>query len=528
MHDASALDSTQAVSEQRSDSGFRAEDFQRSTQGVTSTVQNLSLDGQSSKQGSASPSISQSRRPISKAEQMNPRDFQINQLRRRFRPQEEPDDTGTILTFGLVPSDPDFPFELDSLQCLLHVPHSYPEKGRPTLTVTNPEMDSAFQANVARGFDDIVMRTNGRGTLLNWMNSLDRQLERLLTTLEKGPKLKFVANTGTGSDEIRPADDTEKVPNQLASSHLTAPPQNVAPLPSKPPVAIPNYTIEEKVQAEKRRANDTKQIEARLGRLPLFQKRSDGSFVVPIQPNKQDRLPRTLQAVKTVKLNVPQLYPLERSSIQIQVDSPEARAVELGFAQWIEQNSQMNLVSQINYLASNMHNFANTPLPDVPEDIQSVPSKNVSVPAQPPADAGVAVDAKDRPHLHVIPRPPEWSVPEHSGDETTGESSYESGLSEEDEDEDQDDEGGAPVPATVDKPPGRGVALSFPFLELYGIELLELVNLCITVKCERCKESLDVKNVPQVKDQQGLSPKTESCKKCANPMSIGGPKNRYL
>jgi hypothetical protein len=34
-----------------------------------------------------------------------------------------------------------------------------------------------------------------------------------------------------------------------------------------------------------------------------------GAYVVPIQPTKKDRLPRTLQALKTVKLIVPPLYP---------------------------------------------------------------------------------------------------------------------------------------------------------------------------------------------------------------------------
>jgi hypothetical protein len=34
----------------------------------------------------------------------DPREFQINQLRRRYRPQEVNDAQGTTLTFGLVPS----------------------------------------------------------------------------------------------------------------------------------------------------------------------------------------------------------------------------------------------------------------------------------------------------------------------------------------------------------------------------------------------------------------------------------------
>jgi hypothetical protein len=262
----------------------------------------------------------------------------------------------------------------------------------------------------------------------------------------------------------------------------------------------------------------------------MYQKLSDGkTYVVPIQPTKKDRLPRTLQVLKTVKLIVPPLYPLEHSSIKLQgVEGPEVKATEVGFTQWVEQTSQLSLVSQVNYLASNIHKFAETPLQkgrgpaeDVPSAFEEDDDENVEEPTKAPAQSSTQ-DIEDKPHLVVIPRPPEWSVPNpNSGTEgTSDESSYE-----EDEysDEEEDEEGGAPVPVSVDNnAPGRGVALSFPFLELYGIELLELASLNITIKCDRCKVSLDVKNVPQITDEKGQMPKMESCRKCANNMSVGG------
>lgn len=474
----------------------------------------------------------QPQRPVSKMERSDPREFQINQLRRRYRPQEVNDSQGSTLTFGLVPSDPDFPFELERLHCVLHVPSSYP-KGRPTLTVTNPEMEAPYRANVVRGFNEIVdytYRTNGQGTLLGWLNSLDKKLEPLLTTLERGPTLKFFANVGDGSAAQEPIKLPEKTSRPLSSSPSPATlPSVAAKLVSQPRTVAPRYTAEAKATAEKRRSTETKQVEARLGRLPMFQKLQDGrTYVIPIQPTKKDRLPRTLQALKTVKLIVPQLYPLEHSSIKLQgVEGPEVRATELGFTQWVEQTSQLSLVSQVNYLASNIHKFAETPLPKEQEPTENVPSavevdedEDVEEPTNPPV-APSSQDNDDRPHLVVIPRPPEWSVPDpHSGaEDTSDESTYD-----EDEysDTEEDEEGGAPVPASVDNnAPGRGVALSFPFLELYGIELLELTCLNITVKCERCKAPTDIKNVPQVTDEKGMMPKMESCKKCANNMSVG-------
>ncbi|PYH98809.1 CHY zinc finger domain protein [Aspergillus ellipticus CBS 707.79] len=484
---------------------------------------------------SAGPAAGQ--RPISKAEATNPREFQLNQLRRRFNPTETSDEAGTTLTFGLAPSDPDFPFEMDKLQCILLVPQTYPAQGRPSITVTNSEMGTAFQENISRGFADIVdstIRTGTRGTLLTWMNTLDRHLERLLTTTERGPILKFVPNVGSvptvGSTE--PSEDqklAQKLNTLAVSSKVEqhAKPRPSAVQPSPPaPAPAPVYSREEKAQAEKRRAVESKQLEARLGRLPFFQKSSDGLFfILPIQPAKQDRLPIPLRSIKTLKLQVPSLYPLEPSTIELQgVNGKEAEAVQVGFSQWFEKNKQLNLVSQVNYLTSNMHNFAKTPLkaPEpapapIPPIVQLPITQIMSEPELAPQPATTAVE--DKPHLHVVPRPPEWTVGENSGDSDDTDI-----TTSEDEPTDGDEEdGGAPVPDLPETSTAeRGVALSFPFLELYGIELLELTGLYITVKCDRCKEPLDVKNIPQIKDKSDeLAPKIETCKKCTNTMSLG-------
>ncbi|KAJ5646751.1 hypothetical protein N7490_003123 [Penicillium lividum] len=533
IHASPTNDQSVTSANQQSESPAPVNNDQNLDRNIGTGASQTAISSGPSKQVTTLSHAAQPQRPVSKAEQKDPREFQLNQLRRRFQPKEMTDSNGSILEFGLAPSDPDFPFELDKLQCFLHVPKSYPDKGRPTLKVTNPEMEAAYQANVARGFNDIVdftLRTNGRGVLLSWLNSLDKQLEKLLTTLERGPKLTFVANLGTGTASKGPAQTNPGPKRQVELPVLPkAVPVNAAKpvTPLKPPVTKITYTAEQKYQAEKRRSTEAKQLEARLGRLPLFQKRSDNSFVIPIQPNKKDRLPGQLQALKTVKLLVPHLYPLENSTIEIQgVDSPEARSVENGFAEWVAKNSQLNLVSQINYLASNMHNFAKTPLPEVAEYSQhEYPQATIDIvsaeqdvsPEKESSNPVEGVEDPDRPHLHVIPRPMEWSLPDHTNEEDeTDDSSFE-----EDSEEDEEDssDGGAPVPVATDTP-GRGVALSFPFLELYGIELLELIYLAITIKCERCKESMDIKNVPNITDPKN-SPKVESCRKCANSMSIG-------
>ncbi|KAL4785244.1 hypothetical protein BJX76DRAFT_325057 [Aspergillus varians] len=457
-----------------------------------------------------------SQRPISRTEGSNPRGFQINQLRRRFRPTESTDEFGTTLSFGMVPSDPDFPFELDRLECALYIPLTYPARGRPSLKVANPEIGAAFQENVSRGFDDIVdssLRLGGRGTLLNWVNTLDRHLERLLTTTERGPTLKFVQNARKEEPVSKGLVDNL---NSLALAQANEPKRDLG-TPSFVETR-PVYTAGERAQAEKRRTVETKQLEARLGRLPLFQKVRDGSsFIIPIQPTKVDRLPIALRAVKTVRLSVPSLYPLEPSSIGLQgVHGDEAHSVEVGFSQWIKDHSQLNLVSQVNYLASNIHNFAKTVIKK-PEPKQPKPEIAVPEETRPPVARDPSILDEDKPHLHIIQRPPEWTV----GDDASGSEETDISTTEGDYSDDEED-GGAPVPDLPEPTTEYGVALSFPFLELYGIELLDLVGLYITIKCDRCKEQLDVKNIPQIKDSNGaIFPKVEVCKKCSNPMSIG-------
>lgn len=488
---------------------------------MAAEVRNLSMNESRSAAGQfIGLNHTSAQRPVSKAETQNPREFQINQLRRRFHPKENPDESGTSLEFGLAPSDPDFPFDLDKLQCILHIPQSYPAPGRPKIKVVNPDMEPAFQENVARGFDDIVntsLRMNGRGTLLGWMNSLDRQLEHLLTTTERGPTIKFVPNIGSkdAADSQKPQGQQSKV------ERVTKLVDPALELPADIPMSRV-FTAEEKAQAEKRRATETKQLETRLGRLPLFQKSQDEiSYTVPIQPTKADRLPVPLRPVKTVKLVVPQSYPLEPSAVKLQgVDSPEARSVEVGFAQWVKGNNHLNLMSQINYLTSNMHNFAKTPLETASSPAPMTAPVKPDAPQEPQtAETEPIAETGDKPHIRIVPRPPEWTVTENDGDDDSTDLSE----SENDVTVDDEDDGVTPVPALSEPTAAeRGIALSFPFLELYGIELLELVGLYITIKCERCKEPMDVKNIPQTKDKSdAYSPKAETCKKCSNSMSVG-------
>ncbi|KAL8693060.1 MAG: hypothetical protein Q9218_002024 [Villophora microphyllina] len=278
------------------------------TEGQSSGVgANGTAQGQQTVRRYQAPPVHASRivqKPIPRLQKEDPRDFQMRQLERRFSAQEIVGDGESTLKFQLVPSDPDFPFELTGLECVLHVPKSYPGDGRPSLAVTNSDMPRGYQINVERGFDSLVQNLP-QATLLALINTLDKQLEAFLTH-EKAETIKFVPNTTRGQGlQGNVAGKAREAP---AESHVV----------EKPRKQEPQFTLEQRHAAEARRQAETLQLEARLGRLSSFFKSPGGiAFNIPISPGRPGELPVPLQAVQSIKLYVPVLYPLHPCRIEI-------------------------------------------------------------------------------------------------------------------------------------------------------------------------------------------------------------------
>jgi hypothetical protein len=252
----------------------------------------------------------------------------------------------------VVPSDPDFPFEIDALACVLNVPSTYPA-GKPSLRVTNKEMGRGYQINVERGFDDIVQRLPN-GTLLQYLNALDKQLEVFLAA-PKVETVKILANVMRKHQEAESS-------RAVAPSAPKAPEKAQPPVASGPKTIVPAkvYTSEQLSQARNKRETDIRQLEARLGRLPQYSKSADGlGYTIPVDPRKRGDLPISLQAIKIIKLIVPELYNLEPCRIQLQgVNGQDATRLEDSFHLRAVNNVNLTLVAHINYLSQNMHIMA--------------------------------------------------------------------------------------------------------------------------------------------------------------------------
>ncbi|KAK5987912.1 hypothetical protein PT974_12048 [Cladobotryum mycophilum] len=442
-------------------------------------------------------------KPVPEAQLQDPRSYQIEQLRRRFSPKESTAPSGaTSLVFRLKPSDPDFPFELAYLDCDIRVPEGYPEE-RPELLVRNKDIPRGFSINVERGFERLAEEKKG-STILALVHALDRNLERFLSE-QKVETIKLVAfkdtrhldaEVGKGKSVVEPA----KSPQPMQS----APPPRVY-------IPEPSYSREQINEAKARRAQEIRQLESRMGRMPQFRRSADGViFTLPIEPKRRGDLPSGLQSVNTIHLIIPLLYPLQQLRIQLnEADASDAEPVEDLFAEKAAEQKQMNLMTHVNYLAQNLHNLAKQAR-TLATKVETPQAPNAPQQQQQDEDKG-SVDPSEslegKGYVQIIQRPPEWVL-----------------VGEEEEEEDSDDfsdledeDGGVVLDKEAEATPApqpeveHGTMISFPSVELHSIELLQVSILSISVKCERCKTLNDI---------TGLKPgveKSASCKKCAIP-----------
>lgn len=461
----------------------------------------------------AVPSASSSRivpKPVPEAQVQDPRGFQIEQLKRRFSPKESTTSEGdTSLVFKLKPSDPDFPFELPYLDCDVRIPEEYPEE-RPVLLVRNKDIPKGFSINIERGWDRLAEEKKG-STLLALVYALDRNLERFLSE-QKVETIKLVSFKDT-----RHIDQAAELQASTAVESPAPPPRRYIPEPS--------FTREQIAEAKARRAQEIRQLEARMGRMAQFRRSGDGViFTLPMEPKRRAELPSGLHSVNSIHLIIPLLYPLQQLRVQLnEANAEDAEPIEDLFAEKAAEQKQMTLMSHVNYLAQNLHNLAKQA-----HALAAKAEKEKAAAAAAAAEAMAAAKGKqpqshedsstglpqllnkEKGHIQVIPRPPEWNV-DYEDDEL--EDSY--------SDSDDAEEGGAVLGGGDDDARAtpsadeveHGTMISFPNVELHSIELLQISLLSLSVKCERCKTLNDI---------TGLKPSVEkasSCKKCATPLS---------
>ncbi|KAI1741778.1 hypothetical protein F4680DRAFT_414981 [Xylaria scruposa] len=449
-------------------------------------------------------------KPVPTSQRKDPRKYQLDQIKKRFSPTLGTLQNGsTTVRFKLKPSDPDFPFELEQLDCELQVPLHYPEQA-PVLSVKNKDIPRGFCVNIERGWDKIVSEKHD-ATLLTLITVLDKHLEAFLSE-QKVETVTLVSFKDTRHLD-QPTTSLVESPAPVPQVVALKPPTPTR----KPYVPEESFTREQIASAKARRAQEIRQLESRMGRTSLYQKSADGVvYTLPLEPKRRSELPQGLQSVQSIQLIIPLLYPLQALRVLLSdVESQDAEPLEEEFATRAAKQNHMTLMSHLNYLSQNMHTMATQVKPTKLLQSAATPSSttNVQVFTPPKANETSTAGREDgKDHIHVISRPPEWSYRHDSGDSDDSDSEFlDSG--------EDSEEGGAeigshqPYVSSVAQQVERGTAISFPTIELYSIELLQVSILNISCKCQRCKT---------INDITGLKPEVEkatSCRKCGTDLT---------
>src|SRR3569833_2772918 len=255
--------------------------------------------------------------PLPDVQAKDPRAYQLEQLRRRFSPKESAAADGTTsLSFKLSPSDPDFPFELDHLECELRVPAAYPAAA-PTLSVRNKNIPRGFGIYIEKGWDRLIEERRG-AALLALANALDRHLEAFLSE-QKAETVKETIFK-----------DTRHVDSAKQDAGPAAPPPHPTRASRSPFAREESFTREQIAEAKARRAQEARQLEARMGKDPVYSRSSDGIvYTLPLEPRRRSDLPAGLQTVRSLQLIIPLLYPLQPVRVVLNaVDYKDAEGVE--------------------------------------------------------------------------------------------------------------------------------------------------------------------------------------------------------
>lgn len=453
-------------------------------------------------------------RPIPESQTQHPRKYQLDQIKRRYSPIQNTLQDGTVnLFFNLKPSDPDFPFELDHLECELQIPASYPEKP-PVLRVKNKDIPRGFAVNIEKGWDKLV-QDNRDITLLALTNSLDKNLESFLSE-RKAKTVTMVSFKDTRH--------IDSLPTALGQSSISAPktPPKPAVAPRKPYVPE-TFTEEQIAEAKAKRAQDTSRLQARMRDVPFYKKSADGLvYTLRLRPTHPEEMPPRLKYLQTLQLIVPLLYPLHPPKILFNnVDGVDVEPLEEAFTKMAIEKKHLPLMTILNHFACSMHRIAKecgageeqTQPAGTREKQADDDGKGKETGRQEMASAGV--DGKS--HIHVIPRPPEWDVGNGAEGSEDSDSEY--------WDSEDESDGGAAVDIAP-KPESNGIvfphgeehvekgtAISFPNVELYHVDLLEITDLNLQVKCSRCRMINRADHLKSNVEQKG------SCTKCNAPLA---------
>ncbi|KAG9071293.1 hypothetical protein KI688_005504 [Linnemannia hyalina] len=472
------------------------------------------------------------------------RSFEITQLASRFASSLTPrsassssvtDEESDNFELKIVPSDPDFPYEISALHVLLAVPKSYPTEPC-SVQVLNRDIPKGFATNLERGFDQAAAQQ--QKSLLAHLNWLDVNMEQLLQK-PPAPTIRFIGhannNSNSSSRKSSPSNDTSSpvlpppLPRSSAEStkkNNTPPKLTQAPAPAPspqqpPPPVQKTYTPAERDQANVQRQKQMNQIQARFR--SSFESLSPTSVNISLESTDKDKMPVKWQGPLWIVLLVPVLN------------------VEQGFRKIVATMPQLSLFQLLNQLNRDLKDLMSlpppstapspTPQPSSAPTAQSSPLKDTPQPGQGSSRSRAAVNFSETDrnehkgkviYVDALQEPRKGNFDtiqdhgaitsddeeDYDSSETEEESSEENhaeptttknnnnseddGFDSEQEEEEEAESGSKAGGPVIESAPKRGIEIRMPDLKLDHISLLYCRSLSLLVRCNRCKALIDM------------------------------------
>ncbi|KAF9210030.1 hypothetical protein BGZ49_007696 [Haplosporangium sp. Z 27] len=321
------------------------------------------------------------------------RSFEISQVQNRFKSTflVKGNDTkdsvidynnNDIFELKIPPSDPDFPYEIETLHIQLNIPLDYP-KTPCSLLVLNSDIPKGFSTNLERGFAQAAIQKKSILAHLNW---LDINMEQLLQK-PPAPTIRFVGHgqqTPVSTQSLSlPPTLPPSLPPALPSSLPS--PQKSASTTSPALTSVSSvsdslrptsagsltqkvFTAEQIEQAAQQRQKQLNQIQARFR--ASFAAISPTEFQISLESTDKTGIIVTWQGPLWVNLLVPRMFPLDPCEIRLKQDghNPEielwrARNVEQGFRKIVASMPQLSLFQLLNQLNRDLKDLINMPEP---------------------------------------------------------------------------------------------------------------------------------------------------------------------
>ncbi|KAF9925572.1 hypothetical protein BGZ65_007668, partial [Modicella reniformis] len=469
------------------------------------------------------------------------RAYEISQVQNRFKSSFstlQPD----LFQFKIVPSDPDFPYEVPSLHVQLTIPPGYPQTPC-TITVLNSDIPKGFAVNLERGFAAAALEKKSLLAQLNW---LDVNMEQLLQK-PPVPTIRFVKN-----------------------ATISTPKQHT-------------WTTQQIEQAVLQRQKQVAQIQARFR--SSFSTISSTEFQISVESSS------SWQGPLWINLLVPQNFPLQPCEIRLKQDNHNhdielwrARNVEQGFRRIVATMPQLTLFQLLNQLNRDLKDLMSIPDPPMIQQQTAEPTHtsqslgtserssnkhthNSNLQSRGEQDRNpklIYVDAPLQPAGQNFDQHEDRGVStseDDDEDEIDHDSENESGSEDEEDDdstdyaqyedddhpgsiqEDMRDDGNpggtkdsgpypaeAPAGPAVEAGPKRGIEIRMPDLKLEHISLLYCRSLSLQVRCSRCKGLIEIPDlVPddsrsrsRSQGKQPGSSDTQRWRTCDNCQSLLG------